>query len=703
MNTHNQNPVPSGHHGEFQKTAGPGGPGPAGRFRPHDRGGNSQKTHVYRKDNSLQSIEQALDRIAMPASSAAPQGDQASIGSSSQGSSVIPRAHAGAFHAKKLNGGRGGRDRGRGGRSDRGGNNRPRFSDGDRPNRQTRPDVIPPLAHGDLRVIAIGGVEAIGNVNMMAVEYKDQIVVIDAGLGFSDDSTPGIDMTIPNTKYLEERKHMVKALVITHGHFDHIGAVSLVMESMGNPPIYTREFGAMIIQKRHEEYPQLPPLNIKIIEKDDGSIPLSEDLKVRFFGLTHSIPDSTGVIIETPRGDVISTGDVRVENNDGIPTDEENAQYALFKTRDVLLMTLDSTGVDKPGWTISEQIVIDTVDKIIRDTKGRILITTFASQVERMVKFIEIAQRHGRIVAIDGRAIKTNLAIVKHLGIASLDNVITIEDMHKYPANKIVLFATGGQAEPYSVLDRASRGQHKLVKIEKSDTIIFSSSVIPGNEDKVDNLKDALYRMDPKIITYQDSEVHASGHGKRNELEWVHKQIKYKYFMPVHGNYARLMMHRDMVEALGVKRENIIIPQGNGVIIEFRGPDNTAVVLPVRAPHEVIAVEGTRIGELQEVVIRDRKLLLESGVFNIFAIIDEKTGKLKKSPDIFSRGFVYIRENQELFHKVRGMVKRVIEDRTVDPNYSLDELKEEVIEKTERFLLQTTGKKPIVMAAVVTL
>jgi ribonuclease J len=240
------------------------------------------------------------------------------------------------------------------------------------------------------------------------------------------------------------------------------------------------------------------------------------------------------------------------------------------------------------------------------------------------------------------------------------------------------------------------------LKLEPSDTIIFSSSVIPGNEGAVDDLKDALYRKDPKIITYQDSDVHASGHGKRGELEWIHKQIKYKYFMPVHGNYARLMAHRDLVEALGVRRDQVIIPEGNGTIIEFRDNGKQMMVLPQRAPHEIIAVEGTRVGVLHDVVMRDRKLLLESGVFNVFAVIDEKTGKLKKSPDIFSRGFVYIRENQDLFHKTRGLVKKIIEDRTVNPKYSIDELKEEVSEKIERFLLQKTGKKPIVMVAIVT-
>lgn len=641
--------------------------------QPNTRPSQGHKTHVYRKDTSLDAIEIALNKLTHPSSGPLKK----------------------SFHAKRFDKSSSTRSR-----------NKTRFGDNnqDRTVKTQKDDAIPPLTPGDIRVIVIGGVEKVGSINMTAIEFNDQIIVVDAGFQFSDDDTPGIDFMIPNTKYLEERKHMIKALVVTHGHLDHIGGLSFVIESLGNPPLYTMEFGALLIKKRHEEYPHLPELNIKIVEKDDGAIPIGEGFKVRFFGITHSIPDSAGIIIETPHGDIVLTGDVRVENIDGIPTDEEYEKYAYFKNREVLFFTLESTGIPYPGWTISEKVVSETVDKLIRDTKGRLLIATFASQVERIIGFLESAKRYGRVVVIEGRSMKTNMAIVKHLKLTNFDHIVDVEDMHKYPKNKIMMLVTGGQGEQYSILDRVSKGTHKHLKLEPTDTIIFSSSVIPGNEGAIDDLKDALYRKDPKIITYQDSDVHASGHGKRGELEWIHKQIKYKYFMPVHGNYARLMGHRDLVEALGISRDRIIIPEGNGTIIEFSKKETGVAmkVLSVRAPHGTIAVEGGRVGELQEVVMRDRKLLLESGVFNVFVVIDEKTGTLKKSPDIFSRGFVYIRENQELFHKVRGLVKKIIEERMTDPHYSIDDLRDELIEKIERFLLQKVGKKPIVMAAIVT-
>lgn len=559
-------------------------------------------------------------------------------------------------------------------------------------------DVIPPLAPGDIRVIPIGGVEEIQK-NMTLVEYKDQIIVIDAGTRFSTVDTPGINYIIPNTKYLEERKDKIKALVITHGHLDHIGAIPFVIEKLGNPPIYTREFGAILIKKRQEEYPHLPPLNVIIAEKDDGAIPISEDLKVRFFGLTHAIPDSTGVIIETPHGDIVSTGDVRVDNHDGIPSQKEFDQYAFFKNRNVLLMTMDSTGIPQPGWSISEDVVVETVDKIIRDTKGRLIIATFASQVERIIEFIKSAKKYDKYIVIEGRAMRTNISIVQHLNLTDLSHVIDVEEMPNHPPHKIVMLATGGQGEQYSALDRIANGTHKFVTLAPSDTIVFSSSVIPGNDHAVDRIKDLLYKKDPHVITYADTQVHASGHGRRDELKWLHTQIKYKYFMPIHGSHFRLKMHRDMVVGMGVPRENIIVPS-NGTIVEIRNEGKELKVLAERAPHEEIVIDGTYTGELQEAVIRDRKVLNEEGFFTVVVVIDQKSRKLKKSPDIISRGSVYLRENQELLHKLRGLIKKVAEDSAEHTNMNIDEIKDELSEKVSRFLLQKTEKRPIVIPVV---
>jgi ribonuclease J len=564
---------------------------------------------------------------------------------------------------------------------------------GDRMQKPQAPDVIPPLAWGDIRIIPLGGVEEIQK-NMTMVEYKDQIIVIDAGTKFGDADTPGVNALIPDTKYLEERKHLIKALVITHGHLDHIGGIPYVMDKLGNPPIYTREFGAVLIQKRQEEFPQNEPLNIVTVDKEDGAISVSDDLKVRFFGLTHAIPDSTGVIIETPHGDIVSTGDVRVDNFDGIPTDKEKEQYKIFKDRNVLLMTMDSTGIPSPGWSISETVVTDTIDKIIRDTKGRLIIATFASQVERIIEFIRSAKKYGKFVVVEGRSMKTNISIVQQLNLTELDHVIDVEDMPKHPPNKIVMLATGAQGEEFAALDRMSRDIHKFVKLTESDTIVFSSSVIPGNDRAVDRLKDLLYRKNPLILTYADTQVHASGHGRRAELEWIHTQIKYKYFMPIHGSHFRLKMHRDMVVAMGFNRDNIIVPD-NGTIVEIRKEGTELVQLKERAPHNMVIIDGSYIGDMHAAVIRDRKTLSEEGFFTIVAVLDARTKRLKKSPDIISRGSVYLRENQELLQRMRILIKRTIEDAAHNPNVDPEEIKEELAEKVGRLILQKTHKRPV--------
>lgn len=569
---------------------------------------------------------------------------------------------------------------------------------GGRPMNKNEPEKIPSSGE-NLRIIPLGGVEEIGK-NMTVVEYKDDIIVIDAGVQFSDSETPGIDYILPNVKYLEENRSKIRALVITHGHLDHIGGIPYLIERLGNPPIYTREFGALLIKKRQEEFPHVTPLNIKIVGADDGAVPISKNLKIRFFGLTHSIPDSTGIIIETPLGDIVNTGDVRIENVDGVPSEKEIKQYEFFKNRNILLLTMDSTGIDRPGFSISESTVIETIDKIVGDVTGRILIATFASQVERIIEFIKMGKKYGKKVVIEGRSMRTNVDIIKHLDLVNLDHIVPVEDIDKYPPNKIIVITTGAQGEEFAALMRMSNKTHKQIKLNKTDTIIFSSSVIPGNEKAITKLKDNLYRHDPKIITYYDSDVHASGHGKRGELEWIHKQIPYKFFMPVHGHHFMVKMHAELAHILGTPKDRIVVPD-NGSVVEITPDGQKIMILKEKAPSEDMMVEGFTIGDMQEVVIRDRKMLAEEGMFVIIATINAKTGKLRKSPDIISRGFVYLRESQDLLQQTRLIIKKTVESTTSGMNpINFEYVKSSVTDTVSRFLFQKTAKKPIVIPVI---
>lgn len=560
-------------------------------------------------------------------------------------------------------------------------------------------DVIPSQADDAVRVIPLGGVEEIGK-NMTVVEYRGDIIVIDAGIQFTDDDTPGIDYILPNIKYLEERKDRIKALVITHGHLDHIGGIPYLITRLGNPPIYTREFGALLIKKRQEEFPHLAPLDLRIVSADDKSIPIGEHLKVRFFGLTHSIPDSTGIIIETPYGDIVNTGDVRVENEQGVVAPKEIEYYKMFKDRKVMLFTMDSTGIDKPGFSPSEASILRNIDTLVKDAPGRIILATFASQVERIIEFLNMARRYGKKVLIEGRSMKANVEIIKHLNLVDTSHIVPLEEIEKLPPNKVLMIATGAQGEEFAALMRMSNKTHKFVKLQRSDTVVLSSSVIPGNDRAVEKLKDNLFRHDARIITYLDSDVHTSGHGKRGELEWIHKQIPYKFFMPVHGSHFRLKMHAELAKNLGCPPENIVVPD-NGSIIEIRENGTKLVRLPEKAPSDDMVVEGLTIGDIPEVVIRDRKMLAADGIFVIIALVNTRNGRLKKSPDIIARGFVYLRESQALLSEARNLIKRSIEKTTVGSNpVNFDLAKNVLTEEVSRFLFQRTAKKPIVIPVI---
>jgi ribonuclease J len=559
-------------------------------------------------------------------------------------------------------------------------------------------DVIPPIGDA-IRIVPLGGVEEIGR-NMTAIEFGEDIIVVDCGIQFTDAETPGVDYILPNIKYLEERKGRIRAMVITHGHLDHIGGIPYVLNRIGNPPIYTREFGALLIKKRQEEFPHLPPLDLRIVDSNDKSLPITPNIKVRFFGLTHSIPDSTGIIIETPYGDIVNTGDVRVDNENGVPTEKEVEQYKMFKDRNVLLFTMDSTGIEKPGFSPSEDFILKNIDSIIAKAPGRVIIATFASQVERIIEFFKSAKKYGKKVVIEGRSMKNNVEIIKHLNLVEVDHVIPVEDIEKYPPNKVMMIATGAQGEEFAALMRMSNSTHKFIKLQRSDTIILSSSVIPGNERAIAKLKDNLFRHDAKIITYLDSDVHTSGHGKRGELEWVHKQIPYKFFMPVHGHHYMLKMHAELARTLGAQPENVIVPD-NGSIIEIRDKGTTIMKLPEKAPSEDMVVEGFSVGDVSEVLIRDRKMLAEEGFVVVVAMVVSKTGRLKKSPDIISRGFIYLRDNQELLSETRNVIRRAIESTTVGMNpINFDYAKNAVSEDVARFLFQKTLKKPVIIPVI---
>lgn len=562
-----------------------------------------------------------------------------------------------------------------------------------------RSNPIPDLQDGNIRIIHFGGVEEIGR-NMSMIEYKDTILIVDCGIQFSESHTPGIEFILPNTEYLEARKHKIKGALITHGHLDHIGAVPYIFPRIGNPPIFARLFTSLMIRKRQEEFPQLDALDLRVVE-NESSLQLGS-LRVRFFAVSHAIPDSMGIIIETPYGDIVHTGDLRLEHDNGVPSEQEIQRYELFKNRKNLVLMADSTNCENPGFSISDTVVLSNIDQIIRNTSGRLIISTFSSQVERMLHILKSCEDMGKKVAVEGRSIKTNIAVAKLANMLTIkpETLIAIEDIDKYPIGKVVVLATGAQGEEFAALGRIANKTHKHIRLSTNDTILLSSSIVPGNERAVQNLKDKLSRQGAHLIHYKTSDIHSSGHANADELEWIHKKIKPKFFIPVHGYHYMLRVHGDLERRIGLSEENIVIPD-NGLVIEIQNQGQTITTLKDKAPHDLIVVDGNSVGKIQDVVVRDRQLLAEDGMFVIVAVVDQRTGKLKKSPDLISRGFVYLKESQDLLRQARILIKKTIEDDSDNMReYNVENVKAHVTDVVSKFLLQKTQKRPVVIPVV---
>lgn len=562
---------------------------------------------------------------------------------------------------------------------------------------------IPPVAPGNIRIIPLGGVEEIGK-NMTAIEIGNDIIVIDAGMQFANEDTPGIDYIIPNTTYLEERKDKIRAMIVTHGHLDHIGGIPLVMSRIGNPTLYSRNLSILMIQKRQSEFPHLPELKLVPVEKNQ-SITVG-NIKVRFFGVTHTIPDSMGIIIETPYGNIITPGDYKLDHVDGVATDSEEKEYAQFENSNNLLLMTDSTNIENEGFALPEFKVHQGLENLIRISTGRTIIAAFASHITRLVKIVEIAEAFNKKVAIEGRSMKTNMEVVEAAGLFKYKKgtIITIEEVDNYPPDRVIILMTGAQGEEFAALNRAANKTHKKFRLRKGDTIILSASIIPGNERAVEKLKDGIARQGVKIMSYRTSEeyIHGTGHGNQEDIKWLHRKIHPRFFIPIHGNHFRLQLHKDLAMSLGMREDHIVVPD-NGMIIEIQDEGKKIVVLKDKAPSNPMMVDGFSVGDEQDVVIRDRQMLAQDGMFVIIAMIDQKTGKLKKSPDLISRGFVYLKENQELLRQARIMIKQTVEQTTQNMNpINLDYVKNTVGESASKYLYQKTAKRPLIIPVILT-
>lgn len=623
-----------------------------------------------------------------------------------------PRSNTPEPSAPRAQGSRPPREGGRGprtGRSDRSRNtgnarrngNGPRPTGDGAPREKKLPEYLPAAPGKDVvRIVPLGGVEEVGR-NMFTVETNGDIFVFDVGFQFvSEDTNPGVDYVLPNTKYLEVNKDRIRGIFITHGHLDHIGGIPFLMERMGNPTIYTQNLSAVMIKKRQEEYPDQEELNVVIVEH--GQTMTIGSTKVQFFNVTHSIPDSMGIAIETPYGNVIATGDLKLDHNNGIPTEAEQKKWGALGAQKNLFFIADSTNAERDGFSVPERKVHETLEEIIKTVKGRLIIGTFASQFERMVKIIEISESLGKKIVTEGRSIKTNLEIAQKTGLLKVkkETIISAQEIGDYPPDKVVILSTGAQGEEFAALMRIATKQHKSITLTSRDTVVLSSSVIPGNEIAVQRLKDFLYRSGASLIHYRSSDVHSTGHGNTGELIWINQQVNAKFFMPAYGYYSMTASHAKAVEQAGRPRESIIVAD-NGTVIDIENGE-TLNIHKQKVPSSPLVVDGFSISDLQEVVIRDRQMLAKDGMFVIIATVNLKTGKLRKSPDIISRGFVYLRENQDMLNQARLLIKKTVEDATEGMNpVDLDFVKNALSDTMSGYLFTRTNKAPMVIPVLI--
>jgi ribonuclease J len=562
--------------------------------------------------------------------------------------------------------------------------------------------ALPEITSDDtVRVIPVSGAEEIGR-NMNVIETKDDIIVVDAGFQFvsEDSNAPGVNYILPNTQYLEERKHKVRAVIVTHGHLDHIGGIPFIMERIGNPPIYTQHLTALMIKKRQEEFPHTESLTIQeVVEGESFTVGKTT---VKTFPVTHSIPDAMGLSIRTKHGNIVITGDIKLTHTDGEVIPEERRYWEEIGAENNLALLCDSTNADREGFSAPEDDVLENLQSIIRNAPGRLIIGTFASQFERLIAIIQCCEEMGKKVVTEGRSIKVNIEIALRAKLLEVkpNTFINAGDMDDYPNDRIVILSTGAQGEEFAALMRMATDKHKHVTLTERDTVVLSSSVIPGNEIAVQKLKDNIYRKNVRVVNYKTAGVHSSGHGNAGEIAWIHRTIRAKYLIPVHGHHYHLKSHMYVALENGYTKETVGVPD-NGTIFDITN-GTEFVRHPERIPTESVLVDGFSVGTRQEVVLRDRISLSTDGMFVIIATVNNSNGKLRKSPDIISRGFVYLRENQQLLSEARLLIKKTVEKHTEHMHpLDLDFVKNEVADTMSGFLMQKTHKTPMVIPVLI--
>ncbi|MDO8474246.1 MAG: ribonuclease J [bacterium] len=555
-----------------------------------------------------------------------------------------------------------------------------------------------PTQEGAVHITPLGGLGEVGR-NMMVLEYEGKILIIDMGFRMPEEDMPGIDYIIPNVTSLKGREKDIVGVLITHGHYDHIGAIPYLIPQLGNPPLFAGEIAKAIILRRQEDFPNKGKLNIALIQ-DKKRFRLGP-FDIEPFRQNHNIPDNFGFTISTPVGTIVHTSDFKF---DDAPVNEPSTDYDRLKhmgQEGVLLLMSDSTNSEEPNHSLSEKHIMANLDEVFKKAEGRIITATFASLLNRVQQIITLSEKYGRRVALEGFSMKTNVEIARQIGYikAKKGTIVTTKEILNSPDPKITIACTGAQGEERAVLMRIITGEHKLLKIRKGDTAIFSSSVIPGNERTVQYVKDNLYRQGANVFHYKMMDIHASGHANQEELKEIIGYLKPKFFIPIHGQFSMLVNHALLARNTGMPEKNVIVPENGNVVSLTK---NQIVIEKRLVPANYVMVDGLGVGDVGEVVLRDRQSLAKDGMFVIIVVVDRQKGEVKGSPDIISRGFVYLRESKDLLHQVRRHVIDIV-NKSVGTGGAVNwvYVRDNVRNKITDFLFLKTERRPMVLPVII--
>ena len=545
-----------------------------------------------------------------------------------------------------------------------------------------------------LQIIPLGGLSEIGK-NMMVMEYEDDIIIIDAGLMFPSAEMLGIDLVIPDISYLLERREKIKGIIITHGHEDHIGALPYLLPQL-DVPVYATKLTQGLVSVKLKERRTFTGAELKVIPPGE-QITLGS-FKIEFFPVCHSIPDAVGLIIYTPVGTVVHSGDFKLDYTpvDGKPTDL--SRLAQLGAQGVLLLLSDSTYAELPGYTPSERVVGETLDQVIANAPGRVIVATFSSLISRIQQVIDAAAKHQRRVAIVGRNMSNTTRIALELGYLNAPNGILarLDELHDIPRNKIVFATTGSQGEPTSALVRMANRDHRQVHIMRDDTVVISATPVPGNEAVVNRTVDNLFKQGAQVFYDKVAPVHVHGHASQEELKLLLNLVKPRFFMPIHGEYRHLSFHAKLAESVGISREDTFVLE-DGDILEL-SPETAKITGKISAGN--VYVDGLSVGDVGTVVLRNRRMLSRDGIVVVIIAVNKQTGKLVGRPDIVSRGFVDTRESKEMIEKSRDAVARILDrggDRPADWGF----ISTKVRDTLNRFYYEQTRRRPMILPFMV--